>query len=260
MTSESPGEKVSLDSYLDSDQHNLDEIRAKLPHYRELMPRIHALYDRAHALTPRDADRVFGRCMLLCHKCFLSAAAAIGRRHPDDAAAATRRAIETATLAIAYKLDPKNFERWEQAEARLKRWEKRHEGERPGRISVQYSDAVREHQLVQKLKRHEGTLSDAFVHFTPESVIMHAFQEITEGNTTTIELPFIERDLKIIEQQLIHLTEIHTFILAIFDECYDGRLPRDPEWQQISRELFHAVSAASAHYERVHLRNEENNR
>jgi hypothetical protein len=101
---------MSLDSYLDNDQHNLDQIRSQLPHFRELMPRLHTPYEASRTLIPRHSAVVFGRCLVLCHKCFLSAAAAIGRRHPDDAAAATRRAIETVTLALAYKLDRKNLE------------------------------------------------------------------------------------------------------------------------------------------------------
>ena len=213
---------MSLDSYLDNDQHNLEQIRGQLPHFRELMPQVHKLYEMSRTRIPRDSAVVFGRCLLLCHKCFLSAAAAIGRRHPDDAAASSRRAIETVTLALAYKLDPKNLEEWQQSEERLKRWEERHEGKKPTRISVQYSAAVRRHEALEKLKRYEGILSDAFVHFTPESVVMQAFRESTEGATTTIELPYLETDQKIIEQQLLQLADIHHRILDIFGMYREG--------------------------------------
>jgi len=241
-------EQMSLDSYLDADQENLNQIRRKLPHFRELMPRVHKLYEVSRSLIPLDSKRVFGRCLLLCHKCFLSAGAAIGRRHPDDAAGTTRRAIETVTLALAYKLDPTNLEQWQQSEARLERWRQRHEGIKPKTIRVKYSEAVLRHEGLEKLKTYEGILSDSFVHFTPESVVMQAFRETDEGSKTTIELPFLETDQKIIEQQLLHLTDIHNRIINIFDECYDRRFSRDAAWQAASSDLAREGAAASEHY------------
>ena len=103
------------------------------------------------------------------------------------------------------------------SEARLARWKERHEGRRPKSIRVGYSAAVRDHKLLNKLKAYEGILSDAFVHFTPESVVMQAFRETTEGTTDTIELPYLEMDQKVIEQQLILLAGIHASIIEIFD-------------------------------------------
>lgn len=247
-------DKMSLDSYLDNDQYNLDQIRGGLPHFRELMPRVHAFYEASRALIPLDSERVHGRCLLLCHKCFLAAAAAIGRRHPDDAAATTRRAIETVTLALAYKLDRSNLEQWQQSEARLARWKERHEGRRPKPIQVRYSAAVRDHELLRKLKTYEGILSDAFVHFTPESVVMQAFREATEGTTDTIELPYLEVDQKVIEQQLILLADIHYGIIHIFDECYDRRFSRNTAWQAASSGLARHGAAASNHYVAVRLK------
>jgi hypothetical protein len=241
-------DEMSFDSYLDNDQYNLDQLRAHLPHFRELMPRVHALYEVSRALIPLDSDRVYCRCLLLCHKSFLAAAAAIGRCHPDDAAATARRAIETVTLALAYKLDRSNLAQWQQSEARLERWKERHEGRRPKQIQVRYSAVVRDHEPLKKLKNYEGILSDAFVHFTPESVVMQAFREATEGTTDTIELPYLETDQKIIEQQLILLADMHNRIIDIFDECYDRRFSRDAAWQEASRDLAREGTAASNHY------------
>jgi hypothetical protein len=239
---------MSLDGYLDNDQYNLDQIRTRLPHFRELMPRVHRLYEVSRSLIPRDSQPVYGRCLLLCHKSFLAAAAAIGRRHPDDAAATTRRAIETITLALAAKLDPANLDKWQQTEARLKRWAERHAGRRPPRISVRYSKEVHEHALLQKLKTYEGILSDSFVHFTPESVVMQAFREATEGTKMTLELPYLVTDQKIIEQQLIFLADIHHRIIGILDECYDRRFSADTAWQEASTQLSREGQRASDHY------------
>jgi hypothetical protein len=136
----------------------------------------------------------------------------------------------------------------QKSEVRLKRWEDRHKGNRPKAIHVQYSKAVRDHERLTKLKEYEGILSDAFVHFTPESVVMHAFRETTTVDTTTIELPYLETDQKIIEQQLLHLTDIHRRIIDIFDECYEARFSGDTTWQAASTDLARAAIAGAKHY------------
>ena len=96
---------LSLDAFIKGDQHNLDQIRQNLPEFRDLMPLIHNLYSRAIQLVPRQTAPLFGQTLLLCHKAFLCAAVTIGRRHPDDAAPITRRAIEAASVAVAVKVN-----------------------------------------------------------------------------------------------------------------------------------------------------------
>jgi len=91
------------ENFINNDQFNLDKIRELSPHFRFLMPRIDQIYDHAFRLIPTGTDEqtvTFARCLRLCHKGFLAAAVTIGRRHPDDAAAITRRAIETASLGL----------------------------------------------------------------------------------------------------------------------------------------------------------------
>src|SRR5258705_3563852 len=98
---------------LENDQENLLAITRGLPHFNRIMPLIDKLYDRSLGLL-RVADPralFYGQSLLLCHKAFICAALTIGRRHPDDAAAITRRAIEAVSIARAIKYDPANLER-----------------------------------------------------------------------------------------------------------------------------------------------------
>jgi len=221
---------MSLDDFIDADQQNLDRIRTLLPHFRELMPQMHELYQRSLDLVPKDA-LVFGRSLLLCHKSLLSAAAMIGRRHPDDAAAITRRAIETARVALAVKHDAKNLERWKNAEQRLARWAARGQGKRPKPVKdiIQYPAG---HAGQEELLRYFGLLSDAFVHFTPEFVETQGWRHQTRGEYGYVELPYLETDQRSIERHLLILGGVHMRIVDILDECFDGALSGDDEWRR----------------------------
>jgi hypothetical protein len=158
-----------IEKFLKNDEYNLREIRTRLPYFTELMPRVHNLYSRSIDVVPRAADGLtllFAQSLLLCHKAFLCAAATIGRRHPEDAAPITRRAIEVTSLAIAVKATPANFEKWQGYEARLKRWADRRAGKKPRPFypDIKYPPNPR----LEDLRAYMGTLSDAFVHYTPE--------------------------------------------------------------------------------------------
>jgi hypothetical protein len=123
---------MSVDQLIEMDQYNLDHIRRGLPHFTELVPSMFALYERARGLIPRQLPPLFGQTLLLCHKAFFCAAVTIGRRHPDDAAPITRRAIEAVRLAVAAKADPNLLDEWKAYTTRLARWEARARRETEG--------------------------------------------------------------------------------------------------------------------------------
>jgi hypothetical protein len=242
----------SIDSYLDTDQENLDRLRVLLPEFRVLMPLIHELYDRSQELIPPDdpASVALGRTVLICHKSFLAAAAAIARRHPDDAGPLTRRAIEAASVAVAINHDPQNLERWTAAEERLARWNARHKGKRPARLrplGIRYP----EHPVLEELRRYEGILSDAFVHFTPEFIAGQTWRQTDHGERVIVELIFLEANQRVIERELLVLAAIHHRILGLVDECCRGAFSRDSQWSAASEQLAHRGAALGELFSRA---------
>lgn len=238
----------TVDGFLENDQFNLDQLRAQLPYWIELVPRVHALYDGALRLIPKTSLAFFGKTLLLCHKDFLNASANIGRRHPDDAAAITRRAIEIASLAVAVKRDPTNLERWRSDQERLARWEARLADEKPPHL---YADVryPRDHHALEQLRRLLGVLSDTFVHFTPEYFFEgHDWRETTVGESAFIELPYLTTDQRKIEHALLITTDVHAKIIDIHDECLDGALSSDEGWRRLRAELEDRGATAARHY------------
>ena len=228
---------MSLEDYIAADAYNLESVRAHLPHFNALVPALHALYQRSSELLPTD-QVVYGRALLLCHKAFLSAAVTIGRLHPDDAAGPTRRAVETARVCLAIKVDPGNLDRWKNADRRLARWEARREGRKPDRLS----DAVKypkDHPLMPALDETLGRLSDLYVHFTPEYVFGQAWRhDANAGELVNVELPFQETNIGRTLAQLVNLARIHLHIHSVLDTCLDFGLSGDAEWER-RRALVH---------------------
>jgi hypothetical protein len=221
----------SVDDYIDADAYNLESVRTRLPHFNALVPPLHSLYQRSSELLPSD-QLVFGRATLLCHKAFLSAAVTIARLHPDDAAAPTRRAVEAAQVCLAIKADPDNLERWKNAEHRLARWAARHEGRDPGRLkrAVKWP---KDHPLFEALDRTLGTLSDLYVHFTPEYVYGQAWEhDEAAGELVNVKLAFQEKNVGRALGQLVNLARIHLHIHSVLDTCLDCRLSGDAEWER----------------------------
>jgi hypothetical protein len=223
---------MSIDEFITKDQYNLEQVRTLLPHFRELVPGLDGLYGQSRELMPVVADLTtltFARCHLVCHKGLLAAAATIGRRHPDDAAAITRRAIEAARIARAVKHDPANLGRWQDYEKRLERWSQRELGRRPRPIkpTITYPP---DHPGLETLRGYEGVLSDIFVHFTPEFVESRGWTHQAEGPRDFMTLPYHERDQRQIEREFIALGAIHVGVLDLFDECFDRAFSRDRGW------------------------------
>jgi hypothetical protein len=242
------GVMLSLDAFLEHDEFNLRKIRSGLPMFRELMPYVHALYDRSLDLILGNVDTIFfAENLLMCHKAFLCAAATIGRRHPDDAAPITRRAIEAASLAVAVKADPDNFGRWQAYEERLKRWAERDAGRKPRTFypDIKYPNNPR----LESLRRHLGTLSDAFVHYTPEFAAGHDWRKVKRGDAGYLELAYMTVDQRMIEQQLLLLGGIHVTIVDLFVECFDYLPAKDREWAAIRSDVERRATALAEAYE-----------
>jgi hypothetical protein len=234
---------------LEHDQENLLAIAKGLPHFNRVVPVIDGLYDRSLALIRvGDAPALFyGKTLLLCHKAFLCAALTIGRRHPDDAAAITRRAIEAVSIARAVKYDAGNLERWQAYEKRLARWQARTAGERPSPFNpdIKYPPG---HPLLEEIRRFLGTLSDSFVHFTPEFFDGRGWKTERAGEGGELAMPYMEVDQRIIERELIMLGGIHVRILDLLDECFDGAFVADGTWRERREQVVTIGDQIAEHY------------
>ncbi len=204
------------------------------------------LYERSISLAPRSSSQYHAAFLLICHKAYLSAAALIGRRQPDDAAGITRRAIEAACLGLAIKVDQRNVMRWLAHEKRIARWSARLENVKPTRLTdaVVYPD---DHPIVAALRSRIGYFSDAMVHFTPE--LVHAQQDWKVqalGETVALTLNVFAASQEIVDIEILGLIETHLMILDLFDECYGGAFQRDDSWRQQRAQLLDSLEKLAA--------------
>jgi len=230
---------MSLEEFIGYDQYNLEQVQSLLVHFGELMPRCFALYEGSKGALPVVKDETalaFARTFLLCQKSFLSAAANIGRRHPDDAAAITRRAIEAACLALAVKHDTSNLVRWKAQELRAQRWSDRGQGRKPQRLSPDIKYPA-DHRGLEELRRYAGVVSDTFVHFTPEYLEGHGWKVETEADQLSMALPFHEPDQRRSEREFVVLAAIHVRILDLLDECFDRAFSKNQDWVEKRTEI-----------------------
>jgi len=227
-----PARMQSLDDFLTNDQYNLEQVRTTLPHFRDLMPAVHTLYSRSLVLVPTGIEPIFGQSLLLVHKAFLCAAATIGRRHPDDAAPITRRAIETVSLAVAAKADSANLSRWQDYERRRARWAARRVGDKPPRLDSK----VKYPATLDRLRSYLGILSDAYVHFTPEFAAGHEWRRNKRGEQVFAELPYITLDANRIAAELLLVGSLHLQMIGLFNrECFGRAFDRDEEWVMLGK-------------------------
>jgi hypothetical protein len=210
------------------------------------MPRIHDLYSRALQLVPPKTSPLFGQTLLLCHKAFLCAAVTIGRRHPDDAAAITRRAIEAATLAVAIKVDPESLGRWQDYERRSARWAARHEKKKPPPFKpakIAYPASV------ERLRAHVGTLSDAYVHFTPEFAAGQGWKVKRRGKQAYAELGYLTVDAEEIARELFVTGSFFVEVLDVLDlECFGKVFHKDAAWKKQRKDLEGAAGEIKAQW------------
>ena len=217
--------------YIDAQRRNL-ESALKFELFGATCPRMDRLYQISIAGVPKDKSRVFGQFLLICHKSFLAAATLIGQAQPDDAGPITRRAIEVVRLAAAINSgDPTVVEKWSAYEERMDRWKARNEGETPKPLRLRIPT---EHPLVKQLMVFWGIISDSDVHFTPE--FFHSLR--WEERDDHMFLHYFSGEQRTIETAVIHLLGAHMMMLQVFDECFNGVLSGNGEWQTLRDEIF----------------------
>jgi len=229
MATPTPPPPQNFDSYLEAQTLNLGEIR-RLPEFN-FVERVIRLYERSFVLRARDPDVRSLQLFIICNGALLSAAAAIGRALPGDTIAVTRRAVEAASLALAAKADPANYERWLDAEKRSARWEARAEGRQP---KEQAGRGISYPPRANNLRAHLGTLSDIGVHLTPEfiSTQRHRIEPIEGTPGGRLWISYFETEQRELERALLLLASIHLEILEAFNEVFDGVCHRDAEWRR----------------------------
>jgi hypothetical protein len=227
---------MAIHEYLDTEHQNLQRMRT-MPHFRELIPLLDSLYVEAIDLIPPASPPYFGRLLLICHKSLLGAASLLLRLHPDDAGSVTRRSIEAALLAAAIHHDKANLTEWQAYEKRTARWDARREGQRPKSLHpiITYPPGD---EKVERLLSQLGTLSDAYVHFTPEFMLNLDWRtaEAGDGNVS-VHLNYFTKDPPQIEREMITLAGVHAATLDIFDRCYDECFSKQRRWASLRRLL-----------------------
>jgi hypothetical protein len=214
-----------MDRYFEALRDNL-EHGLRSPQIAELVCSLHAVY-KTFTDSPPPGHVVFGRFLLVCHKSMLSAAALIAERQPEDCVGVTRRAVEAAEAALAFKLNDANAAQWPSYQERHERWLKRQAGEKPRPFHVQYTDVVGE-PLMDEIKRWLGILSDAYVHFTPEFYNSLDWDEqMSPGGDGKIFLYFFHPSEKEIKRHFNALAAVHLTILKAFDRCFDMGISGD---------------------------------
>ena len=220
-------------SQFKAEQNEVDKYFAQSPVFDSLIPLVIRMYSCVRDLAQPSFSPTMGRLLMLCHREFLVAATLIQRGLPYDAAANTRRAIEIAKVALLLKRDPKNGERWIQAEQRQARWDARQAGERPKPFQAAQFPGIKDDPLYKSLQDYFGMYSDAFVHFTPEFMGIQHFHEAPDtDNITLISLRCFAPEPTIL-QHGVTLCGLHGRILALFDACFDNVVSNDKGWQML---------------------------
>jgi hypothetical protein len=166
--------------------------------------------------------------LLLSHRSFLSAGAQALRALPDDAETLTRRPLEAARLALAFKHDPANIERWLAVEQRTKRWRRRLANEAPDRDGLRLGIKYPTDAISEQLGKLLGMLSDSAVHFTPEFLDRQSWGKDDQGGETIeLRLGYFTEDHPSVEAGLSHLAADHFLCLKPFDVCFDHAFSRD---------------------------------
>ncbi len=217
----------NFQDYFTAQKTNLDNAFKFAP-FAVLFPIVHDLYVTAARLIPPDHQ--FGPFVLIGHKEFLAAASLIGQAQPDEAVPITRRAIEMAQAAVAFRKDSENIKKWTAFPERIARWIARQRGEKPRRLNVKLAD---DHPSVQELMGIYGMMSDTAVHFTPEHVAALRW----EAGGGERRLQYFNGDQRIIEREILLLVSVHILILKLLDWCMDNAISKDVSWTSLMTAL-----------------------
>jgi len=221
---------MTIEDYFKTQKMNSEQILKFAP-FGILCPIIENIYNHSFKLVPPDSNPLFGKCLLICHKSFLSSASLIAQAQPDDAVLVTRRAIEVVRIALAIKLNPKNADKWTAYEERSKRWDQRLKGEKPKPLFIKFEI---DHPIINELMHLYGIFSDAGVHFTPEYFDSLGWN-IEENKQF---LNYFMSDNKALVKEIILFTSIHSKVLQILDECMDFAFRKDEKWNRLMNELI----------------------
>jgi hypothetical protein len=226
-----------IEKYVETQRRNFEATKASP--YFQLIRLADELYARTCQIVGISSIRTYqyARFILLGNQSLLSAATLIGQCQPMDAAAITRRAIEMTRVALAIKHDKDGWDKWVDYEARAERWETRQLGKKPERVvTIHYE--IPDHPLLKELKDELGTLSDGYVHFSPEYYASQNWREIKDTDPPRMELVYFISDMRVIERDMHLLAATHLKMLLIFDECLDGLLSADKEWKAVRDKLI----------------------
>ena len=224
---------MDFEDYLTAEKANIQQIR-NLPDFSILIPLVNQFYNLSIDLVSPNASPFYGKCLLLCHKGFLSAASLIGRALPEDSSPVTRRAIEIAEVAFAVKYDQNNYEIWLSYEQRMARWEARTAEQKPRKPIFPKLNIPIDHPVLEYLKKSKGIYSDSDVHFTPEYL---ETREWKEGDSR-LSLNYFTSDQRTFSRSVVDLTGTHRMLLLIFDKCMDEAFSTNEEWQRLHDELL----------------------
>jgi hypothetical protein len=224
---------VAFQEYIDAQRKNLKSA-LKFELFGATCPEMDKLYEVSIGAVTKNKPPVFARFLLICHKSFLGAATLIGQAQPDDSGPITRRAIEVVRLAAAIKQDSAIAEKWGAYEKRMERWKTRYKGDRPKSLNIHIPV---EHPLVRQLMDTWGIISDTDVHFTPEYFLTLRWDK--QGDK--MFLHYFTGEQRTIESAIIQLLGTHMMMLQILDECLDGALSENDQWEKI-RDKIHAVA------------------
>lgn len=232
---------MSFKEYIEAQRHNYKEVE-KLPHFSLLIEQIDNIYNHTIKIFPSDVPVRYSRFLLLFHKSFLSATTLIAQCQPDDAAPITRRAIEIARICLASKHDDDNYEKWLSYEKRYERWQKREKNKKPPYLPPIQFNLPDDHPILDDLMRELGTLSDAFVHFTPEYYSSLNWKDNRESQPPKINLSYFISDQRVLKRELLILAGSHAKFLQIIDECIDRYLYKQSTWKSLMSSLYNTGS------------------
>lgn len=229
---------MSIEDYAETQKANFQSIK-KSPYFR-LISLTDQLYSRSIDLVRASSalSHIYAKFILLGHQSLLSAATLIAQGQPHDAAPITRRAIEMARLSLGLKHNNQAYKKWLSYEARAARWQSRQTGKKPEWLpSIKY-DLPRDHPILKELAQQLGTLSDGFVHFTPEYFANQNWREKKNTNRPEIQLIYFISDIKFIEGEMLPMAATHARILAIIEECLGYSFSTDSQWKDIRDMLY----------------------
>jgi len=222
-------------------QANNAVVLANAPHFASLIPLVDRMYDTAAQLAAPKHSPTLGKLLMVCHREFLVAASQIIRGLPFDSHANTRRAVEVAKVALAFKRNVANVHKWLKPDLRQRRWNAREEGKKPERLpSVRFPELDND-PLVQDLQQYFGIASDAFVHFTPEFFALQESSETPDGDgNVSVVLNYITSNRNILLHAAM-LCGLHVRTLLVFDAAFDGVVSAHAGWK-VLRATFDQLS------------------